>query len=438
MGREAIIVYGDWSHSWDALCKACQFTVTQTTYYGPGWRKVPARVVAESVVRRGQFRQDFALLQRLADLRMLGTPQLHQLIKKAEKCFDQMSFLKRSRLKALLPELRPTQATYAVDKVLALTGFAHDDGLKVVFPNGNDQIELLYLTVVKYWITTQEDTPYLSSLGLRHGRKEPLMWDEWPSPLVVKEPELSFLNHLGEAKHTTLPSWVPDWSAPLEATPLLSLEGFRAATGWLEPASIVSVGNEHRLLVKRIRVGTVSAVAPDMADFESHAKMLDAFADPYPTTGMTYLDAYKAIASPVGPGLAAEPERSPACAGFWASTKAEDVRVPNPRPLRYTAQDLQDVLDPLHQIGACQQPDQPHLTGRVLFSSREGLLGLGPKRTAVGDVVCVIAGAAVPFVLRAKQDGTYTVLGECYTFGVMHGEVVKALPEGKIEDLILV
>jgi hypothetical protein len=257
MGRKAIIEYGDWSCSWDALCSACQFTVSQTTYYGPGWPKVPARSISESIVRRGQFRQDFALLQRLADPQMLWSPQFDELTDN----FDQMGFLKRSRLKALLPELRPTQATEPIDKVLVLTGFAHDDGQKIVFPNGKDQLELLYLTVVKYWITTQEDTPYLLSHGFHHERAEPLMWDEWPSPLVVEEPELSFLSHIGEAKHTALPSWVPDWDAPLEATPLLSLEGFRAAIAWVDPASIVRVGEEHRLLPKGIRVGTVSAVA---------------------------------------------------------------------------------------------------------------------------------------------------------------------------------
>ncbi|KAL2128563.1 hypothetical protein VTI74DRAFT_9020 [Chaetomium olivicolor] len=437
MGRQAMIMYGDWSRGWDALCKACQFLVSQTTYYGSDWQKLPARSVAESVVRRGQFRQDFALLQNLADPQLLGTPVFHQAMEKA-KGFDRMGFMKRARLKALLPELRPTQAMEPIDKVLALTGFAHDDGQKVAFPNGKDEVEMLYLTVIKYWITTQEDTPYLLSHGFRSERTEPLMWDEWPSPLVVEKPELSFLSHLGEAKHT-LPSWVPDWDSPLEATPLLSFEGFHAATGWVEPASIVSVGKEHRLLLKGIPVGTVSAVVPDMADLDGHAKMLDAFVDPHPTTGMSYLDVYKAIASPVASGLAAEPERPQACAGFWdPKTEVGVSKTPaSPRPPRYTAGDLQGALDPL-RLGACQQPEQPHLTGRALFSLGGGLLGLGPKRTAVGDVVYVIAGAAVPFALRAKPDGTFTVLGECFTFGVMHGEVLEALPEGKVQDLVLV
>jgi hypothetical protein len=139
--------------------------------------------------------------------------------------------------------------------------------------------------------------------------------------------------------------------------------------------------------------------------------MLDIFTNPYPSTDMTYLNVYRAIASPVGPGLAAKPKRSPICAGFWASMKTDDDGFPetsaaSSRPPRYTTQDLRGVLDPLHQMGACQQADQPHLTGRVLFSLAEGLLGLGPRRTAVDDAVYVVSGAPVPFVLRGRADGT--------------------------------
>ncbi|KAF4447893.1 hypothetical protein F53441_8643 [Fusarium austroafricanum] len=58
---------------------------------------------------------------------------------------------------------------------------------------------------------------------------------------------------------------------------------------------------------------------------------------------------------------------------------------------------------------------------RALFSTERGYLGLGPARTEVGDVVVLIAGAHVPFVLR-KGAGGWILVGETYVHGVMYGE----------------
>lgn len=39
-------------------------------------------------------------------------------------------------------------------------------------------------------------------------------------------------------------------------------------------------------------------------------------------------------------------------------------------------------------------------TGRKLFSTRQGLLGLGPAVIREGDLCCIIFGTPVPFILR--------------------------------------
>ncbi|GAB1318313.1 Heterokaryon incompatibility domain-containing protein [Madurella fahalii] len=80
---------------------------------------------------------------------------------------------------------------------------------------------------------------------------------------------------------------------------------------------------------------------------------------------------------------------------------------------------------------------------RKLFVTEKGYLGLGPASTAVGDMVCILPGAAGPFVFRKDEGGgigldddnvdvecgeirKLRLVGESYIHGIMHGEAVEA------------
>ena len=74
---------------------------------------------------------------------------------------------------------------------------------------------------------------------------------------------------------------------------------------------------------------------------------------------------------------------------------------------------------------------------RKLFVTEKGYLGLGPASARVGDVACLLPGAAGPFLCRRCRDegadgsgdgGTETlqVVGESYVHGIMHGEATEA------------
>lgn len=93
--------------------------------------------------------------------------------------------------------------------------------------------------------------------------------------------------------------------------------------------------------------------------------------------------------------------------------------------------------------------------GRTLFVTEQGRLGVGPKDTAIGDHVSVLAGSTVPFLLRDASKlhckgesfdallsrGTheqsnpmsyheaqqcYNVVGDAYVAGIMDGQVAGA------------
>ncbi|KAL2068471.1 hypothetical protein VTL71DRAFT_16569 [Oculimacula yallundae] len=67
--------------------------------------------------------------------------------------------------------------------------------------------------------------------------------------------------------------------------------------------------------------------------------------------------------------------------------------------------------------------------GKYAFVTEKGFVGMGPRHMLAGDIVIIIAGADVPFVLRMDEHGQYRLIGEAYVQGVMDGEaVVLGLP----------
>lgn len=60
---------------------------------------------------------------------------------------------------------------------------------------------------------------------------------------------------------------------------------------------------------------------------------------------------------------------------------------------------------------------------RVLFQTSRGYVGLGPLISKPGDIICILFGGNVPYVLRPK-DGYYQFVGECYIHDIMNGEAV--------------
>ncbi|KAH8649734.1 heterokaryon incompatibility protein-domain-containing protein [Tricladium varicosporioides] len=80
------------------------------------------------------------------------------------------------------------------------------------------------------------------------------------------------------------------------------------------------------------------------------------------------------------------------------------------------------------------RPMVSRCSGRRLFVTGKGFLGLGPRDVKSGDVLVVFLGVDVPFVLRRQGDECYEVVGEAYVHGIMDGEMMvdSAMCEFKI------
>lgn len=70
--------------------------------------------------------------------------------------------------------------------------------------------------------------------------------------------------------------------------------------------------------------------------------------------------------------------------------------------------------------------------GRKLFFTESGNLGLGPMAIQEGDILCVLFGGSVPYVLRAEGE-FYRLVGECYVHDLMNGEAIASMEKGELE-----
>ncbi|KAI1053270.1 hypothetical protein LB506_012304 [Fusarium annulatum] len=75
---------------------------------------------------------------------------------------------------------------------------------------------------------------------------------------------------------------------------------------------------------------------------------------------------------------------------------------------------------------------------RAFFVTERGYMGFGPPDMKQGDLVAILLGSKMPFILRqapvsdATHDAAYyTVVGYSYLYGVMNGETVEGNPQDK-------
>lgn len=76
---------------------------------------------------------------------------------------------------------------------------------------------------------------------------------------------------------------------------------------------------------------------------------------------------------------------------------------------------------------------------RCLFATASGLIGLGPATTVHDDLVAILYGSDLPFVLRRAfhpPESSHRLVGACYVHGVMKGEAVEMhQSKGKTDEI---
>ncbi|KAI1129790.1 hypothetical protein F5Y10DRAFT_237644 [Nemania abortiva] len=74
--------------------------------------------------------------------------------------------------------------------------------------------------------------------------------------------------------------------------------------------------------------------------------------------------------------------------------------------------------------------------GRKFIATHHGRMGIGPTGTQPGDLIFVLFGGGVPYILR-KQESGFLFVGESYIHGLMGGEAVQAWKRNELVEEIL-
>lgn len=72
-----------------------------------------------------------------------------------------------------------------------------------------------------------------------------------------------------------------------------------------------------------------------------------------------------------------------------------------------------------------------HLSGKSLFWTTEGYLGLANRAVVSGDFVCVLAACPIPVIIR-KVESHCLLIGACFVHGLMDGQAARLLGQRKV------
>jgi len=70
-----------------------------------------------------------------------------------------------------------------------------------------------------------------------------------------------------------------------------------------------------------------------------------------------------------------------------------------------------------------------------ISATHKGYVGLAPARAALGDIICIIFGAFMPYTLRPDGPGKCQLIGESYVHGICDGEYLHQDPETTVFDV---
>lgn len=242
---------------------------------------------------------------------------------------------------------------------------------------------------------------------------------------------LSFTTHIEPdfTKELQLPSWVPDWNSKAVIYPFMgfgSKNQHRA--GLFKEMEILQSQNTDVLCLKGVMVDVVFDKSPstphsDLYDSTPDLKRLLEWCKKSRATVSTVAATLTAGRNNDGVFITNEEQH---LADFCAFLLNMD-----PMYLRSTwSEDADTLSDLARKVG---NPDRARETlwrfscYRSAFTTESGSLGFGPGAVQTGDVIVVLWGGQVPYVLREEEKGWFQFVGECFTEGFMDGEVADKL-----------
>ncbi|KAM0799809.1 heterokaryon incompatibility protein-domain-containing protein [Usnea florida] len=213
---------------------------------------------------------------------------------------------------------------------------------------------------------------------------------------------------LREPKSIKVPSWVPDWTVPRDCKPLRFAKACFGAKGEAD------FNDTGILRVTACCVGTVDSVHDiGKRRLPSIARRL-----------------WRVLGREEDIGGARDLKMDALCRTLCCNEFSESHLPPSQS--RAHSQDCQKLMFSLIKgVTSSHYRDRNYLLynnfvraktkNRAFFTTKEGNIGLAPRRTKSGDQLCIVLGCQFPLVFRKNKFGNYTVVGECYLDGIMEG-----------------
>ena len=370
-------------------------------------------------------------------------------------------------IQLLLISTMKLQFTDPRDKVFALVGLSHEIDQKALAPNYSKNVIQVYTETIRHII---DKTKQLNLLCYNTNSQNP-------------HPDLKLL-----------PSWVPDWTL-LTSRPycIWNSDVYNASKS--QAAAVFPSDSPSVVILGGFMLDKVSVVSESMMSdntwrtenpsglrktLEKLEKMVLRFIGEctafisYPMEDKADLDTWWQRL-----GLDPDPRNSDA---FWRTLIANKFRMPegyvSPAPenyaemfeiLRYSSsaaprRRLSQVLTSVEvRAPRLRIPNQSHvpatfkphlppmqrtmqyiaplvealmvLQDRQLFITQQGLIGLASKGIKPGDLVAVLCGGDMPFILRPRNDGEpLRFISEFYVHGMMNGEALSRISDENLKN----
>ncbi len=316
------------------------------------------------------------------------------------------------------------KATDPRDKLFALLGLATDTDDPVLHPNYRATVRQVFTASSRYMMTTNRSLRILHIAGIG-----------WSRQIV------------------DLPSWAPDWSAPQRVTifgDMADNAGYRASASL--PSNVKAGPGPDSIALKAIFVDAIHVCLPQ-PDVTLSRRLTDAGSKEYRNAMVSWVDQLKAAVDSSSHYAQNNFDKNDV---LWRALLANTIRPGLPAREEYrhffeswllihhqpaaNGNDAQIDKSIWEEAWMFNAAFSDAMEARVIFTTKRGLIGIGPPYIQPGDLICIIIGAQTPFLVRRstsapEQAPMYEVIGDCYVHGLMNGE---GLGMDKEQDIILI
>ena len=342
-----------------------------------------------------------------------------------------------SELLALLQSFRHAECFNPRDKVYSLLGLVPDPVRPHIVPNYSKSVIEVYIDSFEH--TMKDQRPNLDFLGYA---------------MKLDSPRRALS---AESSHATWPSWIPNWEDPLMLQPLPKVlysaeKAARALIMFTKPEAIMpartALGKVYNASLDSTTDASISGLQLNVKGVRADV-IIDLF-------------SYETMSSEERQAKINEWERvigSEYCTGETFDNALARLQVAD---VQYTPQghavarnnSVNEAI--LNKVDAELTGDEfrakramtiawAHTTRfRGLCLTEKGHIAVVPCSARLQDRICVLLGGQVLYVLRdvkgEHQENTFEYVGECYTHGLMDGEVMRWVEAGEatIEQFTLV